>query len=125
METGNCIRECADGQQIARSKHELDLAGSTIDSLSNVMSLAGNGVRLKILYLLHNENRLCVCDITDILEMKTPAISQHLKKLHAGGIIESERVAKRIYYSLSSNYNELLLPLFNLIEKNQNIRKVS
>ncbi len=53
--------------------------------LSRSLALAGSEVRLKILFLLEEEKELCPCDLSDILGMSTPAISQHLRKLKACG----------------------------------------
>jgi DNA-binding transcriptional ArsR family regulator len=43
-----------------------------VPKLSNVLDLASSDVRLKILYLLHEEGKLCPCDISDILDMTVP-----------------------------------------------------
>ena len=60
--------------------------------MSNVLALAGNDVRLKILYLMAEEKELCPCDMSDILGMTIPAVSQHLRKLKDGNIIEARKV---------------------------------
>ena len=53
----------------------------SLDYLTSGLSSVGNSVRLKILYLLFEEKRLCVCDLSDILGMNISAISQHLRKI--------------------------------------------
>tara|TARA_R110001632_G_scaffold202424_8_gene325507 strand:- start:92 stop:352 length:261 start_codon:yes stop_codon:yes gene_type:complete len=80
------------------------------------LSLTGNPVRLKILYLLHQEKRLCVCDISDILTMNVPAISQHLRKLKDRNLIYSEKEAQTIFYAIEKDKMDLLLPLFAIID---------
>ena len=72
-----------------------------------------------ILYLLFKEGELCVCDLSDILEMKISAISQHLRKLKDRNIIQPKRNAQTIFYSLTPEYVQLLIPFFKLIDKNQ------
>ena len=49
--------------------------------------------------LRHKE--MCVCDIVDLLETTQPNVSQHLKKLRTGGLINEERRSQWIYYSLN------------------------
>ena len=119
MENTTCIRVYADVEQINSCKSELDKVGNSIKMLSKALSLAGNEARMKILYLLNSQGRLCVCDLSDILGMSPPAISQHLRKLKDGNIIQNQRVAQTIYYSLDAQYKVLLKDFFEKIGKNE------
>ena len=83
--------------------------------MCQVLTLVGNDVRLKILYLLEEENELCVCDLADILEMTIPAVSQHLRKLKDGNILQTRRNAQTIYYSLKAEHLKIIKPLFEHI----------
>ena len=80
-----------------------------------MLSLAGNDVRMKMLYLLEEENELCVCDLADILEMTIPAVSQHLRKLKDGNILQTRRSGQTIFYSLKEEHLEIIKPLFEHI----------
>jgi DNA-binding transcriptional ArsR family regulator len=42
------------------------MAKKSFTHLSDILALAGNEVRLKILYLLEEEKELCPCDLADI-----------------------------------------------------------
>lgn len=110
-----CIRPFADKVLIGECKKKIQKAISSFDKLSQVLSLAANDVRLKILYLLEEENELCVCDLADILEMTIPAVSQHLRKLKDGNILQTRRNAQTIYYSLKEEHLEIIKPLFEHI----------
>ncbi len=120
MEINVCIRAEADVRQINACKKRMSELENTIGYLSKVFSLAGNEVRMKILFLLLEERELCVCDLSDILNMKIPAVSQHLRKLKDAGIIRNRKEAQTIYYSLAHQAEELLMPFFNLISANKN-----
>ncbi|RTL60468.1 MAG: transcriptional regulator [Sphingobacteriales bacterium] len=85
--------------------------------LGQILSLAGNEVRLKILFLLEVENELCPCDLSDILGMSIPAISQHLRKLKDGNIIEARKDGQTIFYSLRNEHLKILRPLFKIINQ--------
>ena len=76
-----CIRVNRDEIQIERCNELLAGLDNKFSDIANTLSLAGNEVRLKILLLINAEERLCVCDISDVLQMKIPAVSQHLRKL--------------------------------------------
>lgn len=89
-----CIREEADKAQISRCKNRLTAHSERIDHLSSAIELAGNKVRLKILFLLHTEIRLCVCDLSDVLGMSISAVSQHLRKLKDRNLIQAKNRVK-------------------------------
>ena len=74
MNDNTCIRLFADQEQIKNCKDKLKTAQKSFASLSNILALAGNEVRLKIVYLLEEEKELCPCDLSDILGMSIPAI---------------------------------------------------
>lgn len=119
MENNSCIRQQADIEQINRCKETVSELNETFDYLVNGLSLVGNSVRLKILYLLFEEKRLCVCDLSDILEMNISAISQHLRKMKDRNLLETERDAQTIFYSLTPEYSTLLNPFFEILDKNK------
>ena len=110
-----CIRIYADPVQIRECRKKISQNEKTFTQLSNILSLAGSGVRLKILFMLEEENELCPCDIADILGMTVPAISQHLRKMKDGNIIQARRNGQTIYYSLSEENLKILQPFFKHI----------
>jgi DNA-binding transcriptional ArsR family regulator len=124
MNNNSCIRQQADIKQIDRCKNSVSELDQTIDHLANALALAGNTVRLKILFLLFKEKNLCVCDLSDILGMNVSAISQHLRKMKDRNYLNTERVAQTIFYSLSNEYEKLLNPFFELLEKSKSLEVV-
>lgn len=121
MEPIKCIRLFADEVQISECKQKLKAYTASLSQLSKVLELAANEVRLKILYLLEEEEQLCPCDLSDILGMSIPAVSQHLRKLKDGNIIESRRDGQTIYYSLKEEHLKVLKPFFKYINQ-QNLK---
>lgn len=103
-----CIRALADNKQIERCKAMLNKISPELSLLAAIVNLTGNETRLKMLYLLQLEKRLCVCDMSDILQMTVPAISQQLRKLKDGGVVESEREGTVIYYFLADKHKKLI-----------------
>ena len=124
MKNNSSIRQQADIEQINRCKDRVSELKGTFDYLSNGLSLVGNSVRLKILYLLFEEKRLCVCDLSDILGMNISAISQHLRKMKDRNLLETNREAQTIFYSLTAEYKQLLNPFFEMLDKNQVIKAI-
>lgn len=112
----SCTRAQADYKQINRCKAMIDNSAANFSKMSQILALAGNEVRLKILFLLDMEKELCPCDISDILEMSVPAISQHLRKIKDAGIVESRREGQTFYYSVVKKEKNILENIFDSIE---------
>lgn len=112
-----CIRVFADAEQIRQCKNDLKNIEVPISRLARVLNLSGNKVRLKILYLLQNETEMCPCDLSDILNMTVPAISQHLKKLKDGGLVVNKKVGQTIFYSIAPDTEEIMYLLDTLSKK--------
>lgn len=115
MANDTCIRLQADIEQIKSCREKLKTNSKSFLQLGQVLALAGNEVRLKILFLLEEENELCPCDLSDILGMSIPAVSQHLRKLKDGNIIEARKEGQTIFYSLRSEHLKVLKPFFKII----------
>ena len=115
MENNTCIRLFADYEQIKSCKDKLKTAQKSFSKLSSILTLAGNEVRLKIIYLLEEEKELCPCDLSDILGMSIPAVSQHLRKLKDGNIVGTRKEGQIIYYSLTQENLKILKPFFKHI----------
>jgi ArsR family transcriptional regulator, arsenate/arsenite/antimonite-responsive transcriptional repressor len=75
----------------------VDLA-ETVDVMPVVRALA-DPLRGRIVELLAGE-QLCVCHLTDELDVAQPLVSHHLKVLRDAGVVESERWRYWTYYRL-------------------------
>jgi len=117
MHLNTCIRALADPIQIRDCKEKIKANERSFEQLSGVLALAGNEVRLKILYLMEEEKELCPCDMSDILGMSIPAVSQHLRKLKDGNLVETRKEGQTIYYSLKSEHLKILKPFFKYINQ--------
>ncbi|KQC00058.1 ArsR family transcriptional regulator [Pedobacter sp. Hv1] len=117
LNMSNCKRIFADLGQINNCREALNSNLIQFSELSGLLALTGNEVRLKILFLLNREDELCPCDLSDILDMTIPAISQHLRKLKDGNMIQSKRSGQTIYYSIIASRLELLHPFFSQLQK--------
>ena len=113
MANDTCIRLQADIGQIKRCREKLKTNSESFLQLGQVLALAGNDVRLKILFLLDEE--LCPCDLSDMLGMSIPAISQHLRKMKDGGIIRARKEGQTIFYSITTDYLKMLRSFFRYI----------
>lgn len=117
MGNESCIRIRADIEQIKSCREKLKGNSKSFIQLSQILSLAGNEVRLKIIFLLEEEGELCPCDLSDILGMSVPAVSQHLRKLKDGNIIQNRKEGQTIFYSLRPEHLKMLRPFFKNINQ--------
>ncbi len=115
MNKNSCIRVLADPVQIRECKENLAALEDPISKTANIFNLSGNEVRLKILYLLHKEKEMCPCDLSDVLDMTVPSISQHQRKLKDGRIIKNKKVGQTIFYSLVEENLELIKPVLDTL----------
>lgn len=111
-----CIRAEADARMIDRQRKALKEHGDALNAQATRWSAAGNAVRASILYLLHNERELCPCDLSDILGMSVPAVSQHLKRLREAELITGRREGVMIFYSLGREGRPLAKEVAKAVE---------
>lgn len=72
----------------------------------------GHDVRLTMYRALRRE-KLCVCELTELLDRSQSAVSQHLSKLREADLIDSERIDQWHFYSLSdADFHRQLEGLF-------------
>ena len=121
MGSTKCIRVLKDQHQINQCKTDIASIEEPVQHLSGILSLAGNEVRLKILFLLQQEKQMCPCDLSDVLEMSMSAVSQHLRKMKDKDLVKSKKVGQTIFYSINEEYQTLLQPLFTIIKEPSNI----
>jgi ArsR family transcriptional regulator, lead/cadmium/zinc/bismuth-responsive transcriptional repressor len=89
-------------KEIAAVRQRLE-STPDIEETADLMNLAGNSTRLKLLYQLDNMSELCVCDLAEMLGVSVSAVSQHLSKLKAYGLVAPRRDAQTIYYRLTGH----------------------
>ena len=120
-QASSCIRLFADQQQIQLCKEILDENEGAFTRLAQVYALAGNDARLKILYLIQQQNELCPCDLSDILQMTLPAISQHLRKLKDANLVRTRKAGQTIFYSIIPHQANVIKELFVHIPNQESV----
>jgi len=72
--------------------------------------------RVKILnrLLAAGGEAVCACDFEELLGLKQPTVSYHLKQLLTAGIVEREKRGSYAYYSLSRGAIERIRELLEL-----------
>jgi ArsR family transcriptional regulator, arsenate/arsenite/antimonite-responsive transcriptional repressor len=90
------VRCCAPLGQSALSEDDAT-------QLEQVFKALADRHRVKILNRLLSAGgeAVCVCDLEDLLELKQPTVSYHLKQLLNAGIVQREKRGSYAYFSLS------------------------
>lgn len=75
--------------------------------------------RLNILELVMAKQSVCVCELTEQLQLSQPKISRHLALLRNLSILFDQRQGQWVYYRLNPNLPEWANDVLNIIS-NQN-----
>lgn len=90
-------------------KEKVDLAKKTMLDEEKLLVIAdfykalSDSTRVKIINVLE-KNELCVCDISNILNMTKSAVSHQLKYLKEMNLIKSRKVGKEVWYTLADKH---------------------
>jgi ArsR family transcriptional regulator len=94
-----------------------------IDKQADIFKALSDKSRLRILKMLQKKS-LCVCEITEILQLAASTVSNHLSILKEAGLIVDEKDKKWINYKIVTNPEEpaiasVLMSLHLLIEDDE------
>ncbi|MEP0985090.1 metalloregulator ArsR/SmtB family transcription factor [Ekhidna sp.] len=114
--SNTCIRVLADPVQINQCKEDINRLDDELTLIAQVFNLAGNPIRFKILFLLHNEGEMCPCDLSDVLDISVGGISQHLRKLKDGRLIKDKKVGQTVFYSPVNENLSIIQPVLDQLK---------
>ncbi|APF25390.1 bacterial regulatory, arsR family protein [Clostridium sporogenes] len=76
-----------------------------VQDLGDFFKVLSEPTRIKILYALAS-SEMCVCDISNLLNMTQSAVSHQLKVLRIARLIKFRKEGKVVYYSLDDSHVE-------------------
>ncbi|MEX2280703.1 MAG: metalloregulator ArsR/SmtB family transcription factor, partial [Acidimicrobiia bacterium] len=78
------------------------MSSAEAEDLAAMLKVLADPARIRIVSMLAiaADGEVCVCDLTDPLDLSQPTVSHHIKQLREAGFIESERRGKWIYHRL-------------------------
>jgi ArsR family transcriptional regulator, arsenate/arsenite/antimonite-responsive transcriptional repressor len=71
----------------------------------------GDPIRLRLFYLLSLRDEVCVCHLTDALELPQSTVSRHLAVLRHAGLVDTRRDGKWIHYRLDGELTKTLIAM--------------
>ncbi|MBG0814452.1 metalloregulator ArsR/SmtB family transcription factor [Planomonospora sp. ID82291] len=105
-----CTTVEPDEAKVAATRDRLVTAEEAV-RLAELFRLLGDPTRAQLLYALLEAGELCVCDLTETVEVSDTAVSHALRLLRTAGIVASRRSGRMIYYRLADAHVRMLLDL--------------
>jgi ArsR family transcriptional regulator, arsenate/arsenite/antimonite-responsive transcriptional repressor len=97
-----------------------------LKKITKILKALSDESRVRIVNLLKAKGGVCVCEITEIINLSQPTISSHLKKLEEAGIISFKKDGLWVNYYLNkemdSESKELIELIAKIIEKDPDIK---
>ncbi len=88
---------------------------SSVDSFLDILKALSDTQRLRVLLLLRH-GELCVCKITDFLNLAPSTVSKHMSVLKQAGLVESRKDSRWVYFRLAEESdNELVTRCIDFI----------
>jgi len=91
-----------------------------MEPIASLFQAFSDQTRLRILNLLLRR-AMCVCDITQVLEIPQPRASRHLSFLKRAGLVENMREAERVFYRLKSPPSGLARELLETLRRHRRL----
>ncbi|MBR4002490.1 MAG: winged helix-turn-helix transcriptional regulator [Clostridia bacterium] len=98
----DCDCDVIHQEKVEKAKQQM-LDEEKLLLIADFYKALSDSTRIKIVNLLEN-NELCVCDISVILNMTKSAVSHQLKNLREMNLIKSRKIGKEVWYSLADNH---------------------
>lgn len=122
MDTVNRVHRSADRRRSAAAKPRTRKARSDLDGLAEqaaaaarMLKLIGNERRLLILCALASSGELRVGELMGYVGLSQSALSQHLARLRADGLVAFRRQSQELHYRVSDPRAARLLNLLKQI----------
>ncbi len=81
------------------------------ERVTRLLNLISNPYRLKILFLLLEQDAFCNCNFQEILGIQQTLISHYLRELRENDLITFEKIGKWHYYSLTEEFRPFVFRL--------------
>lgn len=99
MSKDTCEILCVDEEKVVRVQQQL--AEQNPLEVAKIFKALSDDTRIKIAYALSLEDKLCVCDVANIIGSSTATASYHLRLLKNMGLAKYRKEGKLVYYSLN------------------------
>ncbi|AKD05294.1 metalloregulator ArsR/SmtB family transcription factor [Pontibacter korlensis] len=74
-----------------------------LERTAYVLKCVAHPVRISIIDLLEQSERLTVTQLQEVLQIEQSLLSHHLTNMRDKGIVDTQREGKNVYYSLTDH----------------------
>jgi len=112
-ECGSCTDEDLADRVAELEELNESVGGSDLESDIELLSALGNETRYKIVRMLHaaDDDELCVCELSPLLDVSDSAISHALSNLTDAGLVTRRKEGKWRMYRATPRANAVLVAL--------------
>ncbi|MBK7399610.1 MAG: winged helix-turn-helix transcriptional regulator [Myxococcales bacterium] len=103
-----CAPPANERERVAKWKKTMEFTPD-LDERAALLDVIAQSTRLRLFYLLDQLGQVCVCDLAEILGVTQSAVSQHLAKFKAYGLVAVRRDNQTLFYRLSDTADSKLL----------------
>ncbi|WPP53129.1 ArsR/SmtB family transcription factor [Catalinimonas niigatensis] len=79
--------------------------------------------RVRILFLLHQEEEMCITDLEHILDFTQTKTSRHLRYLKNTNLVSSRKVDQFVYYRIRNQTRDVITQIFQYMNKDTTLLK--
>ena len=72
--------------------------------------------RVRILYLIYQNEEMCIADLEQVLDFTQTKVSRHIKYLKSAGILQATQVDQWRYYHIDESLKSIIETLFSYID---------
>jgi len=77
------------------------MSKSDIKDAEKILRALGNEVRLKIVLMILENKKRCLCEMKPMLKLSQPTLSRHFAVLKNSKILECNKINNKIFYSVT------------------------
>lgn len=104
---GQCEIFCYDEDKVKRLKNHLKEQDTL--AIAKIFKALSDDTRMKIAYILCQEDEVCVCDVANAIGSTTATASHHLRLLRNMGLAKYRKEGKLVFYSLDDEHVKKLI----------------
>jgi ArsR family transcriptional regulator len=97
-------------EDAVRAVHASTPDMETLYGLADFFRMLGDSTRIKILHALFI-TEMCVCDLSEILQVSQSAVSHQLKTLRQADVVSYRKEGKVVFYSLKDEHVKQIIDL--------------
>jgi ArsR family transcriptional regulator, lead/cadmium/zinc/bismuth-responsive transcriptional repressor len=102
-----CLVECVHSDNVERVNAKME-SDDNLFELAELFKAFGDSTRIRILHAL-SFSELCVCDLAQLLNMSSSAVSHQLRVLRGQKIVKYRKDGKNVIYSLVDSHVSTLM----------------